>query len=301
MITAGDRLPLSIFASSMLALPGKMKNNNLNRALPVTWKTDFVERGESMTRKWKWLALLGVVLLASQCTQESKEPTELKTEKDKVSYGVGVSMGKSVKQQMMDIDVNLAVKGLKDELGGKKLLLSDDELRKTMTQYQQELRRKQMEERRMAALENKKEGDAFLEANKKKEGVVTLPSGLQYKILKASEGQKPTVQDRVEVRYRGILINGKEFDSSGMETRTFKVAEIIPGWREALPLMPVGSKWQLVVPSNLAYGERGMGRAIMPNSTLIFEVELVGIKPAEVQAPGAAKVPKVQPSKKPKK
>lgn len=254
-----------------------------------------------MTRKWKWLALLGVVLLASQCTQESKEPTELKTEKDKVSYGVGVSMGKSVKQQMMDIDVNLAVKGLKDELGGKKLLLSDDELRKTMTQYQQELRRKQMEERRMAALENKKEGDAFLEANKKKEGVVTLPSGLQYKILKAGEGQKPTVQDRVEVRYRGTLINGKEFDSSGLETRTFKVAEIIPGWREALPLMPVGSKWQLVVPSNLAYGERGMGRAIMPNSTLIFEVELVGIKPAEVQAPGAAKVPKVQPSKKPKK
>lgn len=260
-----------------------------------------MERGESMTRNWKWLAILGVALLASQCAQESKEPTELKNEKDKVSYGVGVSMGKNFKQQMMDIDVNLVVKGLKDELGGKKLLLSDDEIRKTMTQYQQELRRKQMQEKSMAAMENKKEGDAFLEANKKKEGVVTLPSGLQYKILKVGEGQKPTVQDRVEVRYRGTLINGKEFDSSGKETRTFKVAEIIPGWREALPLMPVGSKWQLVVPSGLAYGERGVGHAIMPNSTLIFEVELVGIKPAEAQAPGAVKLPEVQPSGKPKK
>ena len=127
---------------------------------------------------------------------------------------------------------------------------------------------------------------------------LTLPSGLQYKILKAAEGKKPTAEDEVEVRYRGTLINGKEFDSSGSETRTFKLAQVIPGWREALQLMPAGSKWQLVVPPELAYGERGMGQVIMPNSTLIFEVELVGIKPAEAKAPEAAKPPEAEAPKK---
>jgi len=241
-----------------------------------------------MTRKWQGLAVLGVVLLTAQCAQE---PTDLKTEQDKVNYGIGVSVAKNFKQQAMEVDVNLVVKGLKDELAGKKLLLSDDELRKTLTAYQQVLRRKQMQERKVAALDKKKEGGAFLAENKKKEGVVTLPSGLQYKILKAGDGQKPTADDTVEVKYRGTFIDGKEFDSSGAETRTFKVKEVIPGWQEALPLMPVGSKWQLVVPPELAYGEQGMGQAIMPNSTLIFEIDLVGIKPGEAKAPEAAKPP----------
>jgi FKBP-type peptidyl-prolyl cis-trans isomerase len=236
-----------------------------------------------MTRKLTWLALFGLVLLTAQCAQE---PTELKTEKDKTNYGIGVGVARTFKQQGMDVDVNLVVQGLKDELAGKKLLMSDDELRKTMTAYQQELRRKQMQERMAAALDNKKEGEAFLEENKKKEGVVTLPSGLQYRILKAGEGQKPTAEDLVEVRYRGTFINGKEFDSSGSETRTFKVADVIPGWREALQLMPVGSQWQLFVPPELAYGERGLGQVIMPNTTLIFEVELVSIKPG-AEAPAA--------------
>jgi FKBP-type peptidyl-prolyl cis-trans isomerase len=228
-----------------------------------------------MTRKWQGLAILGVVLLAAQCAQE---PTDLKTEKDKVSYGIGVSVGKNFKQQGMEVDADLMVKGLKDELSGKKLLMSEDELRKTMTAYQQELRLKQMQARKAAAQDKKNEGDAFLAENKKKEGVVTLPGGLQYKILKAAEGKKPKADDTVEVKYRGTLIDGKEFDSSGAATRTFKVDEVIPGWREALQLMPVGSKWQLVVPPELAYGERGMGQVIGPNATLIFEVELVAIK-----------------------
>ena len=124
----------------------------------------------------------------------------------------------------MDVDVHLVVKGLKDELEGKKLLISDDELRRTMTAYQQELRQKQMQTRMMAAMDNKKEGDTFLAENKKKEGVVTLPSGLQYKILKEGQGPKPKADDVVEVKYRGTFINGKEFDSSGSETRSFKVA-----------------------------------------------------------------------------
>ena len=234
-----------------------------------------------MIRKWQGLAVLGVVLLTAQCAQE---PTDLKTEQDKVNYGIGVSIGKNFKAQGMEVDVNLVMKGLKDELAGKKILLSDDELRKTMTAYQQDLRQKQMQKRKVAAQDKKKEGDAFLAENKKKEGVVTLPNGLQYKILKAGEGKKPAAEDTVEVKYRGTLIDGKEFDSSGAESRTFKVAEVIPGWREALQLMPVGSKWQLVVPADLAYAERGMGQVIGPNATLIFEVELVGIKPAETEA-----------------
>jgi FKBP-type peptidyl-prolyl cis-trans isomerase FklB len=230
-----------------------------------------------------------MVLLTAQCAQE---PTDLKTEKDKVNYAIGISVGRNFKQQGMEVDVDLVVKGLKDELTSKKILLSEDELRKTMSAYQQERKLKQMQEKKAAAVDKKKEGDAFREENKKKEGVVTLPSGLQYKILKAGEGKKPTTNDMVEVRYRGTLIDGKEFDSSGSETRSFKLAGIIPGWREALQLMPVGSKWQLVVPPELAYGERGMGQAIMPNTTLLFEVELVGIKPpSEAKAPDA-KAPK---------
>jgi FKBP-type peptidyl-prolyl cis-trans isomerase FklB len=248
-----------------------------------------------MTLKRQWLALLGMVLLMAQCAQE---PAELKTEKDKVNYGIGVSIGKSFKQQGVEVDVDLMVKGLKDELTGKKLLLSDDELRKTMTAYQHELRQKQTQAKQMAVMDNKKAGEDFLAENTKKEGVVTLPSRLQYQILKAGEGRKPTSADTVEVRYRGTLVNGKEFDSSGSETRTFKLAEIIPGWREALQLMPLGSKWRLVVPSDLAYGERGMGQAIMPNSTLIFEVELVAIKPGEAKGPEAVKPPETKTPKK---
>lgn len=231
-----------------------------------------------MIRKWQWLTMLGAVVLSAQLAQSAQEPGELKTEQDKVNYGIGVSVGRNFKQQMMEVDVDLIVRGLKDELTGNKLLLSEDELRRIMTDYQQTLRRKQMQEKRMAAFENKKEGDAFLVENQKKEGVVTLSSGLQYRVLKAGEGRKPTAEDGVEVKYRGTFINGQEFDSSGSGTRTFKLAEVIPGWREALPLMPVGSRWQLVVPPELAYGDRGMGQIVMPNTTLIFDVELVAIK-----------------------
>ena len=143
-------------------------------------------------------------------------------------------------------------------------------------------------------MDNKKEGDAFQAENKKKEGVVTLPNGLQYKILKEGQGPKPTANDLVEVRYRGTFINGKEFDSSGSETRTFKLSEVVRGWKEILPLMPVGSKWQFVIPPELAYGEKGLGQVILPNTTLIFELELVGIKPAEAKAPEAVKPPETK-------
>jgi FKBP-type peptidyl-prolyl cis-trans isomerase len=235
----------------------------------------------------KWIALLGVVVLAGPASAAEKQI--LKTEKDKINYGIGVSVGRNFKQQGLEVDVNMVVKGLKDELAGKKLLLSEDELRKTMTAFQMELRQKQMQKRKMAGLNNGKEGEAFLAANRKKEGVVTLPDGLQYKILKKGEGKKPTAADTVAVRYRGTFINGKEFDSSGSATRTFKLSQVISGWREALQLMPAGSKWQLFVPPKLAYGEQGLRQVIMPNATLIFDVELVGIKTAEGTAPAVKK------------
>jgi len=222
------------------------------------------------------VALVGVVLLMAQAG--AAEDKALKTQNDKVNYGIGVSVAKNFQNQELEVDLDLVVQGMKDVLSGKKLLLSDDELRATMTAFQEEMRRKHMEQKTKAAGDNKKLGDDFLAANKKKEGVVTLDSGLQYKILKAGKGQKPTEENTVDVKYRGTFIDGKEFDSSKDGAATFKVGGIIPGWREALKLMPVGSKWQLVIPPSLAYGEKGAGRTIGPNATLVFEVELVAIK-----------------------
>jgi FKBP-type peptidyl-prolyl cis-trans isomerase FklB len=228
--------------------------------------------------KLKWLAVLGVGLLAAQVGCGEKQA--LKTEKDKVSYGIGVDVARNLKRQGIDIDVDLLVKGLKDVSSGQPLLMAEKDLRKTLGEYQAELRRKQAQAKRLAVVENKKEGDAFLAENKKKEGVVTLPSGLQYKIIKAGEGKKPTEADTVECHYRGTLINGTEFDGTygAGEPATFRLTGVVPGWREALKLMPVGSKWQLFIPPELAYGERGAGATIGPNATLIYEVELLAIK-----------------------
>jgi FKBP-type peptidyl-prolyl cis-trans isomerase FklB len=226
-----------------------------------------------------------VVLLAAQCGQEpqvakTKPEPVLKTDQDKVNYGIGVSMAKNLKQQKIEVNVDLLVKGLRDELSGGELLMTEADLHKTMRAFQDELRQKHMKARKMAMEDNKKEGEAFLAENQKKEGVKTLPSGLQYKILKAGEGKKPAEANTVEVNYRGTLINGTEFDSSfrTAEPATFKLDGVIPGWREALKLMPEGSKWQIVVPSALAYGERGSPPAIGPNATLIFEIELISVK-----------------------
>lgn len=206
----------------------------------------------------------------------------LKTERDKVSYAIGMNIGASFKRQGIDVDPNLFMQGLKEASSGGKTLLTEDEERAILTRYQTELRAKMEEKAKQAAETNKKEGEAFLAANKSKEGVVTLPSGLQYKILKEGAGPKPAATDTVECNYRGTLINGAEFDSSykrGQPTK-FPVSGVIKGWTEALQLMPVGSKWQLFIPSELAYGERGTpGGGIGPNSTLIFEVELMNIEP----------------------
>jgi FKBP-type peptidyl-prolyl cis-trans isomerase FklB len=206
-------------------------------------------------------------------------PLALKTQKDKFSYALGMKMGENLHKQSVPVDPSILSRGLRDGLAGGKTLLTDDEAQAALGAVQNDLRKKQQEQMQEASAANKKEGDAFLAANKAKEGVVTLPSGLQYKIITAGTGPKPAATDSVVCNYRGTLIKGTEFDSSYKhgEPVTFTVNGVIKGWTEALQLMPVGSKWQLFIPSDLAYGDRGAGADIGPGSTLIFEVELLSI------------------------
>jgi len=204
----------------------------------------------------------------------------LKTQRDKVSYSMGLDIGRMFKMQGVDVDLELVTRGLKDAYTGSQSLLTDEEMQEVLTNFKKEFIDKQQELAKQQGEKNKREGAIFLETNKKKEGVQTLPSGLQYKVLKAGAGKKPTATDTVTVHYRGSLIDGKEFDSSYERGKpaTFPVNGVIPGWTEALPLMEEGAKWMLFIPSNLAYGERGVGRDIGPNATLIFEVELISIE-----------------------
>jgi FKBP-type peptidyl-prolyl cis-trans isomerase len=218
----------------------------------------------------------------SRTTTAAKSSTvlSLKTQKDKFSYALGMNLGKNLHQQAVAVDPNILARGLKDALTGGKTLLTEDEARAALTAAQAEVRAKQQEKMQQAGAENKKEGETFLAANKAKDGVVTLPSGLQYKILTAGTGPKPAASDTVVCNYRGTLINGTEFDSSYKrgQPATFPVGGVIKGWTEALQLMPVGSKWQLFIPADLAYGDRGAGADIGPGATLIFEVELLSIQ-----------------------
>jgi FKBP-type peptidyl-prolyl cis-trans isomerase len=211
---------------------------------------------------------------------KSPAPLALTTPKDKFSYALGMNLGTSLHRQSVPVDPNILLRGLKDSLAGGKTLLTEDQAKAALTEVQNEMRKKQQEQMQAAGETNKKEGDAFLAANKGKEGIVALPSGLQYKILTPGTGPKPTAADTVVCNYRGTLINGTEFDSSYKrgQPATFPVSGVIKGWTEALPLMAVGSKWQLFIPSDLAYGERAPGPEIGPNSTLIFEVELLSIQ-----------------------
>lgn len=243
---------------------------------------------------------------SSKATPQAPEPkaqpspssqSPFKTTKEKASYALGMNVGSSLQRQSVDIDPDVFEKGLKDAMSGGKTLLTEEEARAALMELQNDVRAKQEEKTKLALENNKKEGDAFLAANKTKEGVVTLPSGLQYKILKQGTGPKPTAGDTVECNYRGTLINGTEFDSSYKrgQPATFPVSGVIKGWTEALQLMPVGSKWQLFIPPNLAYGERGTpGGEIGPNATLIFEVELLSIQPKPGEAKPEATKPEVK-------
>jgi FKBP-type peptidyl-prolyl cis-trans isomerase FklB len=230
-------------------------------------------------------------------TTAAKKPTaaalELKTQKDKASYAIGVNIGRSMKKDNIDIDPEILARGVKDAFGSGKLLLTDEDAQAALATLKNDVQKHQQEQHQVALEKNKQDGDSFLAANKAKAGVVALPSGLQYRIIQPGGGPKPTASDTVVCNYKGTLVDGTEFDSSYKrgQPATFPVGQVIKGWTEALQLMPVGSKWELVIPPALAYGERGtQGGPIGPNETLVFEVELVSIQP-KTQAPQPAPQP----------
>jgi len=221
----------------------------------------------------KRIVAIGMVVLATAAGAAETVKAPFTSAAQQRSYAIGRNIGMNLKQQDLQLDTEQLLKGMKDALAGQPSLLTDAEMEQTLRALQQE---------RTAAAGAKaaKEGEAYLAANAAKPGVVTLPSGLQYKVLTAGTGKKPAATDTVVVHYRGTLTDGTEFDSSYKRNQPakFKVNQVIPGWTEALQLMPVGSKWQLVIPAKLAYGERGAGGAIPPNAVLVFEVELQGIE-----------------------
>ncbi len=224
------------------------------------------------------MALCAAVALSG--TAFAADAPELKTDKEKLSYSIGMDIGGNLKRQSVEVDPDLLAKGLKDSYGGGKTVLTEDESRRTITEYQKTLMAKQAETMKKNSEKNKADGEKFLAENAKKEGVKTLPSGLQYMEIAPGTGKSPKAADTVTTHYKGTLIDGTEFDSSHKrgQPATFQVSGVIPGWTEALQLMKEGAKWRLFVPSNLAYGERGAGREIGPNATLIFEVELISVK-----------------------
>jgi FKBP-type peptidyl-prolyl cis-trans isomerase FklB len=223
-----------------------------------------------------FVIVFATVLLALPVFAQDK--SLLKDTKDKVSYSIGLNIGFNFKKQNLPINTDALLAGVKDAISDKKPLLSETEVRETMTAWSKEVADKQ----KAAGVKNAADGEKFLADNKKKDGVKTTATGLQYKVIKEGTGPQPATTDTVTVNYRGTLIDGTEFDSSYKrgEPATFPVQGVIKGWTEALQLMKKGSKYQLFIPSNLAYGERAMPPDIAANSTLIFEVELMDIKPA---------------------
>jgi FKBP-type peptidyl-prolyl cis-trans isomerase len=201
--------------------------------------------------------------------------------RDRLSYAFGVDLARGIKAQRINLNVDLAVKALRDALAGEKLLMSEADATAALKTYEEESKQDFEHAKVMISQKNKKAAEAFVAENVKKEGVVTLPSGLQYKILKQGKGRKPTPDDQVECNYRGTLLDGTEFDSSYKRNQPsiLPVKKLIKGWSEALQLMPVGSKWQIFIPPHLAYGERLVG-GIGPNAMLTFDVELLDIKPS---------------------
>ena len=239
--------------------------------------------------------LLGTILLFSISAiaqEETKEPKklELKTEKEKVSYAVGYQIANSMKMEGLDLDIQVFARAFEDVLKGGKLAMTEDEIRQTMTEFQQKMMAKLREAQKKEGEENLVAAKKFLEENKQKEGVKELPSGLQYIVLNEGTGKSPKATDMVKVNYRGTLISGEEFDSSEKHGGPAELTlnRVIPGWTEAVQLMKEGAKWQLFVPPDLAYGERSVGPMIPPNSLLIFEIELLEVMDEQAPKTNAA-------------
>ena len=234
--------------------------------------------------------VVGITLAILAVPAFAEDRPALKDAKDKVSYSIGLDIGMTFQKQKMEINSDALVAGLKDGMSGAKPALNPDEVRQVMMEFSKDMREKTAAATKEAAEKNSKEGEKFLAENKAKPGVKTTASGLQYKMEKEGNGTPPKETDTVVVNYRGTLIDGTEFDSSYKrgEPATFPVNRVIKGWTEALQLMKPGAKYQLVIPSDLAYGPGGTGGDIGPNATLIFEVELMSVKPGEASAPSPA-------------
>jgi FKBP-type peptidyl-prolyl cis-trans isomerase FklB len=239
-------------------------------------------------RKWMLAGAMALVTASVAVAQDTATTgTEPKTDKDKFSYALGMNFGENFRKQGLEIDPAIFSKAFAEAFSTGKTTMTEDDMKAVLTVAAQEIRKKQAAVQAEKGQQSQAEGEKFLADNKTKEGVVTLPSGLQYKVLKQGTGEKPTLEDTVVCDYKGTLINGTEFDASEKHggPATFPVKGVIAGWTEALQLMPAGSKWQLFVPANLAYGQQGPPD-IGPNATLIFEVELVSVKKGAAPAVG---------------
>ena len=228
----------------------------------------------------RFFVTLTMALLLASCGNDVPTVKELKTQKDSVSYAIGAQIGQNFKTQSVEVDPSVLAAAINDVTSGKKLLLTEEQSQAIMMAYQTQLMAKQEEKRKADGEKQKEAGQKFLAENKSKAGVQTTATGLQYKVIKMGTGPKPLATDKVKCHYKGTLIDGKQFDSSidRGEPAVFPVTGVIPGWTEVLQLMPVGSKWQVFIPSELGYAERGAGEDIGPHATLIFEIELIAIE-----------------------
>lgn len=224
--------------------------------------------------------LIAITFIISSSILSAQQKVQLIGEKDKISYSIGLNIGHNFKQQSIEIKLEPLFKGIEDALLNKKPLMSNEEIKVTMDSFRKQMTEKIKKKKEGAAAQNVKDGKGFLEKNKLEKGIITLPSGLQYRIVKEGSGIKPVLTDTVVTHYRGKLLSGVEFDSSYKRGKpaTFPVNGVIKGWTEALQLMTVGSKWELFIPAHLAYGKNGASNVIGPNATLIFDIELLEIK-----------------------
>lgn len=265
---------------------------------PASTTTQTPAAGSQTAPAAKKPATTGTAKTGTAAGAKTALPLVLNTPKEKASYAIGQNIGKAMKKDAVDIDPNILARGIKDAVTGAKPAMTDEEEQTALQALQSEMKGKMEAKAAATGLANKQAGETFMAANKTKPGVTTTASGLQYRVLTNGTGPKPNASDTVTCNYKGTLVDGKEFDSSYKrgQPAQFPVTGVIKGWTEALQMMPVGSKWELVLPPNLAYGDRGAGPDIGPNSTLVFEVELVGIGPKPEAKPDAKAEPKADPA-----